>query len=83
MNLGQLIAAEVPDLTEEEAADLILLRKEYGISAREAHMELPAWEVHLLLSAARPLEYAENADIESDPFEAPPSDLEKLLNPEG
>ena len=78
MNLGQLIAGGVPDLTEDEVTDLVLLRKEYGIGARQAWLELPSWEVELLCSAVRP--EGSFVDDEGDPFEAPPSDLANLLN---
>jgi len=82
VNLGQLIAGEIPDLTDEEIMDLVLLRKEYGIGAREAWCELPAWEVALLCSAVRPVESADIED-EGDPFEAPPKELADLLNRKG
>lgn len=79
MNLGCLLVAEVPDLTEEEATDLILLRKEYGIGAREAFTELPAWEVQLLVAAARPMGPAD-MDHDVDPFDAPPKELSELFD---
>ena len=79
MNLGCLLVAEVPDLTEEEATDLILLRKEYGIGAREAYAELPAWEVQLLVAAARPIGPAD-LDVDADPFDAPPKELSDLFD---
>jgi hypothetical protein len=78
VNLGRLITAQVPDLTDEEALDLVLLRKEYGISAREAWTELPAWEVQLLVGAVRPDENVEDA---GDPFDGPPAELRDLLKP--
>lgn len=79
MNLGQLITGEIPDLTDDEITDLVLLRKEYGIGAREAWMELPAWEVALLVGAVRPLQ-EETLEDQGDPFEAPPQDLVDVLN---
>lgn len=78
MNLARFITAEVPELTDEEAADLLTLRREYGISAREAWTELPAWEVQLLVAAARPMDI-EDVEPEGDPFDAPPSNIDKLL----
>lgn len=80
MNVGQMIVADVPDLSDEDAMDLVLLRKEYGIGAREAWTVLPAWEVTLLLSAARPVGGGEEFVDEGDPFESPPADLADMLN---
>lgn len=81
INLGALITAQVPDLTEEEVTDLYLLRKEYGISAKQAWMEMPAWEVQLLLAAARPEEFKDEEEV-TDPFDMPPANLDKLLTSE-
>jgi hypothetical protein len=80
VNLGRLITAQVPDLDETEVTDLVLLRKEYGIGAREAWMNMPAWEVQLLLGAVRGDEPAEDV---GDPFEdGPPSEFRDLFNQE-
>jgi hypothetical protein len=80
VNLGQLVAGGVPDLSDSEVTDLVLLRKEYGIGAEEAWTRLPAWEVELLCSAVRPPDGSPMD--EGDPFEAPPEDLQKLLDRE-
>lgn len=80
-----MFAAQVPDLTQEEAIDLVLLRKVYGISAREAWLELPEWEVELLLAALPERnqsdsdEYADDYEI-VDPWAAPPQELSDLLD---
>ena len=71
----------MPDLSEEEVTDLYLLRKEYGISAKQAWMEMPAWEVQLLLAAAQPEDFRDE-DEGVDPFDAPPANLDKLLTSE-
>ena len=73
-----MITATVPDLTDSEAEDIVLLRKEYGIGAREAWTVLPSWEVHLLLGAARPHVEMEEDESEGS-LDAPPEGLDDLL----
>jgi len=81
--LGGLFAAQIPDLTSEEAIDLVLLRKNYGISAREAYFEIPEWEVELLLAALperNEAELDEETEPLDDPWAAPPQELTDLLD---
>jgi hypothetical protein len=49
---GPLIAAQ-PDVTEDEAVELLILRDRFGLSAEDVWARLPAWEVELLLAYAR------------------------------
>ena len=78
-----MFAAQIPNLTSEEALDLVLLRKHYGISAREAWLELPEWEVELLLAALperNEAELDEETEPLNDPWAAPPQELTDLLD---
>lgn len=52
MTGGPLIAAQ-PDVTEDEAVELLILRDRFGLSAEDVWARLPAWEVELLLAYAR------------------------------
>jgi hypothetical protein len=58
----------------------VLLRQHYGISARSAYLELPEWELELLLSALPDREPAPSDDIPDDPWASPPQDLLDNLN---
>jgi len=74
-------------LTTEEAADLVLLRRHYGISARDAYLTIPEWEITLLLAALPEREAMLEALTEDDadgdvpdPWESPPQELLDLLD---
>ena len=58
----------------------MLLRQHYGLSARSAYLELPDWELELLLTAIPDRQAAAESDIPDDPWAAPPQDLVDNLN---
>ena len=71
----------MPEVTEQEAIDLVLLRKHYGIGAHDAYLTLPEWEIDLLL-AAIPDRHGTTAENDpDDPWAAPPQDLIDHLPP--
>lgn len=53
-------------MTEEDRAELYLLRRHCGVSAHEARNVLPAWEVELLLDGIRTELSAAQAGAEPD-----------------
>ena len=78
MNLVAFLSGEVPELTEQEALDLVLLRQHYGIGARAAYLEIPEWEIELLLSGIPDREIDADQAPAGDPWTQPPADLDKL-----
>lgn len=72
-------------MTPEQAAELVLLRRHFGLSAEQVYRVLPAWEVELLAAAvtAAPAEAAEPAaplapGPRPDPFADVPDHLMNL-----
>lgn len=51
-------------MTAAEQQEIYLLRRHMGISAREAYVETPAWELDLLLSGLH-AEMAAAAELDS------------------
>jgi hypothetical protein len=47
--LTRLAGGRPPYLTPEQRAELVLLRREYGLGWHEVEHVLPAWEVDMLL----------------------------------
>lgn len=80
----------MPDLSGDEVVEMVLLERHYGISAHEAWMVRPAWEIDVKLSAVMPPDGggagddgALVPDDDADAFAEAPAWVAKRDEPEG
>jgi hypothetical protein len=80
--LDWLASTGAPELTADQAAELVALRKAYGLSAADIYGPdaLPAWEVDLLVAAIAPPDTGED-ERPPDTAAAPGSGRDEFAPP--